>query len=127
MPLPVRPPARRFLALALLVAALGSTSGDLASALAAHLDGRCCHDGVCCCRRNTDDTRDCLRSICPCGGHEPGTAHTTSDQGCMLPSRFRVIVPLTACGDGPRLLATPSAGHVEPADHPPPSSHTLAV
>lgn len=81
---------------------------------------RCCGPGRCC-HHPKPATTDCLRSVCPCGGHET-TAPASPVRGeALLRPRAQVEPSVTAgVRRVPRVAAAP-VWRARPIDHPPPS------
>jgi hypothetical protein len=89
-------------------------------------DDRCCSNGVCCCRPKSASADCCVRSACPCGGHDQHGASLPAEHPFEVAGRFSLAIPSNL-----RDVAAPAAaglddGFLPLLDHPPDRALTAA-
>lgn len=90
-------------------------------------DDRCCSNGICCCKPKTASTDCCVRSACPCGGHDEHDANVPVTRPFELAAPFSLA--RTRDLRGATLFSRAPGtedGFLPLLDHPPDSLLTAA-
>lgn len=114
-----RRPTPRALVAALAFVLAWSIVAPVVKAWHAHEDGRCCRNGVCCCRPTDDPPGPCLRSVCRCAGHDGEPAGAPDVRPLQPPQAFRLLVALLVGPVTPLVVASPDPGFPASPDPPP--------
>lgn len=85
-------------------------------------DERCCSNGVCCCRPKAASADCCVRSACPCGGHDEHGANLPVTRPFEVAAPFGLARARDLRGAAPLSCAPGTEdGFLPLLDHPPDS------